>query len=111
MYRLVPKMVTAAEPLSVGVIGSGIGLAALLWYWTSPSTWLWTALRIGILMLAVGFGPLHFITTKMVVELHSEEPDSDRLDHLFGKAMGWRVLQTIFMLAIIVAMVGLRGLL
>lgn len=56
--QVVPKMITVAEPLSVGVVGSGIGLAAL-----------------------------------------------------FGKAMQWGLLQTVFMLAIIVMMVGLRGLL
>lgn len=110
-YRLIPKMVVVAEPLSVGVIGSGIGLAYLLGYWANPSLWLWGALVIGIAMLLVGFGPLHLITTKMVVELSGDEPDGQRLDSLFGKALQWGLLQTVFMLAIIVMMVGLRGLL
>lgn len=109
--QLIPKMVAVAEPLSLGVIGSGIGLAAMLGYWTTPSIWLWGALGIGILMLINGFGPLHLVTTKMVVELNQDAPDGDRLDELFGKAMQWGLLQTIFMLAIILMMLGLRGVL
>lgn len=108
-HHLVPKMVVVAEPLSLGVIGSGIGLAHLLGYWANPTIWLWGALVIGVLMLLVGFGPLHVVTTKMAVELSADTPDGERLDQLFGKAMQWGLLQTIFMLAIIVMMVGLRG--
>lgn len=109
-HRLIPKMITVAEPLSVGVIGSGIALAELMGYWANPSIWLWGALVIGILMLVNGFGPLHRVTTKMVVELDKNEPDSDRLETLFSKAMQWGLLQSVFMLAIMVMMVGLRGL-
>ncbi len=108
--HLIPKMVTVAEPLSVGVIGSGIGLASLLGYWADPSIWLWGALALGVLMLVNGFGPLHVVTTKMVVELDKTDPDGERLDALFGKAQQWGLLQTVFMLAIVVMMVGLRGL-
>ncbi len=110
-YQLVPKLAVVAEPLSVGVVGSGIGLAAMLGYWTDPSIWLWGALVIGVLMLLNGFGPLHFATTKMVVELDKDDPDTDQLDALFDTALQWGLLQTAFMLAIIVMMVGLRGLL
>lgn len=109
-HRLVPKVITVAEPLSVGVIGSGIGLAYLLGYWANPSIWLWGALVIGLLMLVNGFGPLHRVTTKMVVELDKNEPDGERLEALFGKAMQWGLLQSVLMLAIIAMMVGLRGL-
>lgn len=109
-HRLIPKMVVVAEPLSVGVIGSGIGLAHLLGYWANPSVWLHAALGIGVLMLLVGFGPLHVVTTRMSVELASDDPDGERLDDLFGTAMQWGLLQTVFMLAILVTMVGLRGL-
>jgi len=108
-YHLVPKLAVVAEPLSVGVIGSGIGLAYMLGHWADPSIWLWGALGIGILMLVNGFGPLHLATTKMVVELDKPDPDSDRLDALFGTALQWGLLQTVFMIAIIVMMVGLRG--
>jgi hypothetical protein len=109
-YQLIPKLAVVAEPLSIGVIGSGIGLAHMLGYWANPSIWLWGALVIGVLMLVNGFGPLHFTTTKMVVELDKDDPDSDRLDALFGTALRWGLLQTVFMIAIIVMMVGLRGL-
>lgn len=107
--HLVPKIVVVAEPLSVGVIGSGIGLAHLLGLWADPSIWLWGALAIGILMLVNGFGPLHVITTRLTVELSSEDPDGDRVEELFGKAMQWGLIQTVFMLAILLMMVGLRG--
>lgn len=109
-YRLIPRLAVVAEPLSIGVIGSGIGLADMLGYWAAPSIWLWGALVIGVLMLVNGFGPLHFATTKLVVELDTDEPDGERLDALFGKALQWGLLQTVFMIAIIVMMVGLRGL-
>lgn len=109
--RLVPKLTVVAEPLSVGVIGSGIGLAHLLGYWADPSVWLWGALAVGVLMLINGFGPLHLATTRMVVELDSDDPDPERLDALFATALQWGLLQTVFMLAVIVMMVGLRGLL
>ncbi|WP_276274169.1 hypothetical protein [Haloarcula litorea] len=109
-HQLIPKMIAVAEPLSVGVIGSGIGLASLLGYWTEPTIWLWGSLGIGMLMLINGFGPLHIVTTKMAVELNKDSPDSERIDVLFGKAQQWGLLQTVFMLAIIVMMVGLRGL-
>lgn len=110
-YRLVPKLSVVAEPLSVGVVGSGIALADLLGYWADPSAWLWGALAVGLAMLVNGFGPLHRTTTAMVVELHKAEPDGDRLDALFGTAMRWGLLQSVFMLAILATMVGLRGLL
>jgi hypothetical protein len=110
-YHLIPKLAVIAEALSVGVVGSGIALADLFGYWADPSIWLWGALGIGILMLANGFGPLHRTTTDMILELEAEEPDSERLEALFETALRWGLLQTVFMLAIIVMMVGLRGLL
>jgi hypothetical protein len=106
--HLVPKMVLVAEPLSVGVIGSGIGLAHLMGLWADPSIWLWGALGIGVLMLAIGFGPIHFLTTKMAVELSLSDPDGDRIDDLFGKTVQWGLIQTILMLAIILMMTGIR---
>jgi len=105
---LVPKMAMVAEPLSVGVIGSGIGLAEMMGYWEAPSIWLWGALGIGITMLVIGFGPLHILTTKMGVELSMPEPDGNRIEELFGKTMKWGLVQTILMLAIIAMMTGIR---
>jgi hypothetical protein len=62
-------------------------------------------------MLLVGFGPLHLVTTRMAVELDADDPDADRLERLFGRAMQWGLLQTVLMLAVLATMVGLRGLL
>lgn len=109
--QLVPKIIVFAEPLSVGVIGSGIGLAYLLGYWADPSIWLWGALGLGVLMLLNGFGPLHQATTGMVVEMAKDQPDGERIGELFAKALRWGLLQTAFMVAILGMMVGLRGLL
>lgn len=106
--QLVPKMAVVAEPLSLGVVGSGIGLAGMMGYWDAPSVWLWGALGIGVTMLIIGFGPLHYLTTKMAVELSMPEPDGDRIDELFGKTMKWGLVQTVLMLAIIAMMTGLR---
>ena len=106
--QLIPKMVVVAEPLSVGVVGSGIGLAQLMGYWANPSVWLWAALGISILMLLIGFGPIHFLTTRMAVELSTPEPDGERIDELFGKTVQWGLVQTVLMLAVIAMMVGIR---
>ena len=106
--QLVPKMTVVAEPLSLGVIGSGIGLAGMMGYWESPSIWLWGALGIGVTMLLIGFGPLHYLTTKMGVELSMPDPDGERIDDLFAKTMKWGLVQTVLMLAIIAMMTGLR---
>jgi hypothetical protein len=67
-------------------------------------------LRIGVLMLVNGFGPLHVVTTKMAVEPNKDSSDGEQIDALFTKAQQWGLLQTTFVLAIIVMMVGLRGL-
>lgn len=106
--HIIPKMVLVAEPLSVGVIGSGIGLAQLMGLWAAPSVWLWAALGIGILMLVIGFGPIHFLTAKMAVELSMPDPDGERIEELFGKTVQWGLVQTILMLAVILTMTGIR---
>jgi len=54
-------------------------------------------------------GPRHRVRTKLVVELDGNEPDGDRLGAPFGNAMQWGLSQSVFMLAIVVMMVGLRG--
>ena len=107
-HQLIPKMVVVAEPLSVGVVGSGIGLAELMGYWASPSVWLWGALGVSALMLLIGFGPIHFLTTRMAVELSTPEPDGERIDELFGKTVQWGLVQTVLMLAVVAMMVGIR---
>ena len=107
-HALIPKMVVVAEPLSVGVVGSGIALADLMGYWADPTVWLWGALGISTVMLLVGFGPLHVLTTRMAVELSMPDPDGERIDSLFGKTVQWGLVQTVLMLAVIGMMVGIR---
>jgi len=105
---LVPKLAVVAEPLSVGVVASGIGLADLLGYWSAPTAWLWAALAVGVALLAVGFGPLHYLTTKLAVELAAADPDADRIAALFNRTVQWGLLQTLLMLAAIATMTGIR---
>ena len=108
---LVPKLLVVAEPLSLGVVASGVALADLFGYWDDPTVWLWAALGTSLLMLAVGFGPLHFLTTKLSAELSMPDPDPDRVESLLGRTMQWGLLQTVLMLAVVATMVGIRGLL
>jgi hypothetical protein len=108
---LVPKLLVVAEPLSLGVVASGIGLADLFGYWADPTVWLWAALGVSLVMLAVGFGPLHLLTTKLSAELARPDPDGERVESLLGRTMQWGLLQTVLMLAVVGTMVGLRGLL
>ena len=105
---LVPKMVTVAEPLSLGVVGSGIGLAYLLGYWADPTVPLWGALATSLVMLAIGFGPLHLITLRMSSEFSMPDPDGAVLEELFGGAMRWGLVQTVLMLVVVGMMTGLR---
>lgn len=106
---LLPRSVVVAHSASFGVVGSGIGLAHLMGYLANPGLWIWTALGLAAALILVGIGPLHRISTGMVVELASPSPDRQRLDSLLDRLLRWGLLQTIFMLAIIVAMTGLRG--
>lgn len=106
---LLPRSVVVAHSASFGVVGSGIGLAHLMGYLANPGLWIWTALALAAALILVGIGPLHRISTGMVVELASPSPDRQRLDSLLDRLLRWGLLQTIFMLAIIVAMTGLRG--
>jgi len=108
--NVIPRLAVVAEPLSVGTIASGIGLAQLLGYWAAPSAWLWAALGIGVLMLVNGFGPLHFTTTELTAELNASETDPERVRALTARVQKFGLLQTVFMLAIVLTMVGLRGL-
>ena len=108
---LVPKLLVVAEPLSLGVVASGVALADLFGYWADPTVWLWAALGTSLLMLAVGFGPLHLLTTKLSAELSMPDPDPDRVESLLGRTMQWGLLQTVLMLAVVATMVGIRGLL
>ena len=86
--HLTPKIMVVGESLTVGTIGSGIGLASLLGYWADSSTYLWGALVLAGVMIAIAFGPLHSLQTAMLVELASPEPDGNRVSTLTGKRYG-----------------------
>lgn len=107
--HLTPKIMVVGESLTLGTIGSGIGLAYLLGYWTTPSLYLWGALGIAGVMLLIAFGPLHRLQTEMLVELASSEPDGKRVAELNSKALRWLFGMTGLMLVIIGMMTGLRG--
>lgn len=109
MEAILPRSMVTAELLTLGVIGSGIGLADLLGYLVNPTIWVWGALGLAAGLILVGLGPLHRNGAKMVVELASESPDQDRLDGYMDRILRWGLVQTVFLLAMIVMMVGMRG--
>jgi hypothetical protein len=107
--HLTPKIMVVGESLTLGTIGSGIGLASLLGYWTDPSIYFWGALVLAGAMIVIAFGPLHSLQTAMLVELASPEPDGSRVSTLNGQALRWLLGMTGLMLVIIAMMTGLRG--
>ncbi|GGL37590.1 hypothetical protein GCM10009037_21460 [Halarchaeum grantii] len=104
----VPKMTLLMEPLSVGVIGSGIGLAAMFGMWASPTPALWAALGLGIALLVLGFGPLHTFTIGMFDELAAADTDHERLAELNARYGMLSMVELVLMLAIVASMSGLR---
>ena len=106
--RFVPKMNFLMEPVSLGVVGSGIGLAAMLNMWQAPTTALWVALALAVALLALGFGPLHWFTTGMYDELAAEDTDYERLAELNTKYGMLSLVELVLMVAIVGAMSGLR---
>jgi hypothetical protein len=108
---LTPKIMVVGESLTLGTIGSGIGLAYLFGYWANPSVYLWGALVLAGVMIAIAFGPLHSLQTAMLVELASAEPDGSRVSKLNGQALRWLLGMTGLMVIIVAMMTGLRGLL
>lgn len=104
----VPKMNLLMEPVSVGVIGSGIGLASMLGLWSSATPSLWAALALGIALLVLGFGPLHAFTSGMFDEIAAEETDHERLAALNKKYGMLSLIELVLMIAILATMSGLR---
>lgn len=104
----VPKMNLLMEPVSVGVIGSGIGLASMMSLWSSPTPSLWAALGLGIALLVLGFGPLHAFTSGMFDEIAAEETDHDRLAALNKKYGMLSLVELVLMIAILATMSGIR---
>jgi hypothetical protein len=107
--HLTPKIMVVGESLTLGTIGSGIGLAYRLGYWSNPSVYLWGALGVAMVMLLIAFGPLHRLQTEMLIELASSEPDGQRVAKLNSTALRWLMGMTGLMLVIIAMMTGLRG--
>lgn len=104
----VPKMNFLMEPVSLGVVGSGIGLAAMMNMWQAPTTALWAALALAIALLVLGFGPLHWFTTGMFDELAADDTDYDRLADLNQKYGMLSLVELVLMVAIVGTMSGLR---
>ena len=104
----VPKMNLLMEPVSVGAIGSGIGLASMMGLWASPTPSLWAALALAIALLALGFGPLHKFTAGMFDEIAADETDHERLDSLNKKYGMLSLVELVLMIAIVATMSGLR---
>ncbi|MFC6727693.1 hypothetical protein ACFQDG_03455 [Natronoarchaeum mannanilyticum] len=104
----VPKMNLLMEPVSVGTIGSGIGLASMMRLWASPSPTLLAALAIAIALLILGFGPLHTFTAGMFDEIAAEDTDHERLAALNKKYGMLSLVELVLMIAIVITMSGLR---
>lgn len=104
----VPKMNLLMEPISVGVIGSGIGLASMMRLWESPTPALWAALALAIALLVLGFGPLHKFTAGMFDEIAAEKTDHERLAALNKKYGMLSMVELGLMIAIVLTMSGLR---
>lgn len=104
----VPRMNLLMEPISLGVIGSGIGLAEMLGLWAAPSHSLWAALGLAIALLVLGFGPLHMLTAGMFDEIAARDTDHDRLASLNRKYGMLSLVELVLMIAIVGTMSGLR---
>lgn len=104
----VPKMNLLMEPVSVGVIGSGIGLASMMGLLESPTPSLWVALVLAVALLVIGFGPLHKFTAGMFDEVAAEETDHERLATLNKKYGMLSLVELLLMVAIVATMSGIR---
>ncbi|WP_340101599.1 hypothetical protein [Salinibaculum salinum] len=104
----VPKMNLLMEPVSVGAIGSGIGLADMMGLWAAPTPSLWAALALAVALLALGFGPLHKFTAGMFDEIAANETNHERLASLNKKYGMLSLIELVLMIAIVVTMSGLR---
>ncbi|QLH81331.1 hypothetical protein [Halosimplex pelagicum] len=104
----VPRMNLLMEPVSVGVVGSGIGLADMMGLWASPTPSLWAALALAVALLVLGFGPLHTFTAGMFDEIAAEDTDHERLASLNKKYGMLSMVELLLMIAIVATMSGLR---
>ncbi|NHN41050.1 hypothetical protein G9C85_05285 [Halorubellus sp. JP-L1] len=104
----VPKMNLLMEPVSVGAVGSGIGLASMMGLLTSPTPSLWGALAIAVALLVLGFGPLHKFTAGMFDEIAADETDHERLASLNEKYGMLSLVELVLMVTIVALMSGIR---
>jgi hypothetical protein len=104
----VPKMNLLMEPVSLGAIGSGIGLAEMMGLWAAPTPSLWAALAIAAALLVLGFGPLHKFTAGMFDEIAAEDTDHERLASLNKKYGMLSLVELVLMIAIVLTMTGIR---
>lgn len=106
--NLTPRLMIVGESLTLGVIGSGIGLAHLLGYLVTPSVWIWMALGIAVLMLFFAFVPLHHYQIEMLLELDSSDPNGERVGELNATAMQWLMGMTVLLFVMLFMMTGIR---
>lgn len=104
----VPKMNLLMEPVSVGAIGSGIGLADMMGLWAAPTPSLWAALALAVALLVLGFGPLHRFTAGMFDEIAADDTDHERLAALNKKYGMLSLVELVLMIAIVATMSGIR---
>ena len=104
----VPKMNLLMEPVSLGAIGSGLGLADMMGLWVAPTLSLWAALAIAVALLVLGFGPLHKFTAGMFDEIAADNTDHDRLADLNKKYGMLSLVELVLMIAIVLTMSGIR---
>jgi hypothetical protein len=109
--HLSPRIMVVGESLTLGTIGSGIGLAQRLGYLATPEVWVWGALAIAAIMIYIAFVPLHRYQTELLLELDSAASNGERIEMLNRKALHWLMSMTGLFLLIILMMVGMRGLL
>lgn len=109
--NLTPRLMVVGESLTIGVIGSGIGLAHRLGYLASPTIWVWGALIVAVPILFFAFVPLHHYQIEMLLELDSPDPDGERVGRLNDTAMKWLMGMTGLLLLMLVMMAGMRGML
>lgn len=109
--NLTPRLMVVGESLTLGVIGSGIGLAHRLGYLANPTVWVWGALVVAVPIMFFAFVPLHHYQIEMLLELDSPTPDGERVGQLNDTAMQWLMGMTGLLLLMLLMMAGMRGVL
>lgn len=108
--NLTPRLMTVGESLTLGVVGSGVGLAHQMGYFLNPTVFLWGALVVAVGTIYFAFVPLHHYQVEMLLELDSAEPDGERIGQLNDSAMTWLMGMTVLLVVMLFMMVGMRGL-